>query len=99
MVIFNNGKPAVYSYWVEDAQGEEKLGSMTGRFSLSHNPPLGIRRWKQVHDFREIEAAVPIPASPHIYTGGGNKVIAMWDHTIDLGVDGQGNPLKPTYLD
>ena len=98
MVIFNNGRPAVYSYWVEDPSGDEKLGPFIGKFSLSHNPPLGLRRWKHVHDFREIEAAVPIPASPHIYTAGSNKVIAMWDHTINL-IDPQGQPLKPEFLD
>lgn len=99
MVIFLNGQPAVYSYWTEVSDGDEKLGSMRGKFSLSHNPALGLRRWKWVHDFTEIEGAVPISASPHIYTGAGNKKIRMWDYTIDLGVDGQGNPFKPNFID
>ena len=72
LVIFLNGNAAVYSFWVEDPLGNEKLGPMKGKFSLSHNPPLGLRRWRNIHGYDEINGAVPISASPHIYTGAGN---------------------------
>lgn len=67
MVFFLNGYAAVYSYWVEDANGGERLGSLRGRMSLAHNPTEGLRKWSRLNNFNEINSAVLIPDSPHIY--------------------------------